>query len=69
MEAKQPKTMCRELGLLDESDWQPDPLIKQICRFLPSYNKVLSILDDFFNDGACNEINVILDKAKVRRDF
>ena len=63
------KTMCRELGLLDESDWQPDPLIKQICRFLPSYNKVLSILDDFFNDEACNEINVILDKAKVRRDF
>ncbi|QHS76263.1 Yrr1p [Saccharomyces paradoxus] len=63
------KTMCRELSLLDESNWEPDTLIKQICRFLPSYDKVLSILDDFFSDEACNEINMILDKAKVRRDF
>ncbi|CAI4036462.1 hypothetical protein SMKI_15G3090 [Saccharomyces mikatae IFO 1815] len=63
------RTMRRDLSLLDESSWEPDSLIKQICNFLPSYDKVLSILDEFFIDKTCNEINIILDKSKVKRDF
>ncbi|CAI4051745.1 Yrr1p SKDI_15G3110 [Saccharomyces kudriavzevii IFO 1802] len=63
------KTMCRELNLLDESSREPDSLIKQICNSLPSYSKISSILDSFFTDEASNEINFILDRKKVRKDF
>ncbi|CAI4065041.1 hypothetical protein SUVZ_08G1980 [Saccharomyces uvarum] len=63
------KTMCRELNLLNESSWEPVSLIKQICKFLPSYEKILSILDRVFDDELINEFNIILDKAKITRDF
>ncbi|CAI4064259.1 hypothetical protein N7582_002654 [Saccharomyces uvarum] len=63
------KTMCRELGLLKESSWEPGSLLKQICKFLPTYEKIFSIIDHIFDDELINEFNIILDKTKIRKDF
>ncbi|KOG96660.1 Yrr1p DI49_4997 [Saccharomyces eubayanus] len=63
------KTMCRELCLLKESSWEPGPLLEQICKFLPTYEKIFSIIDHVFDDEVINEFNIILDKTKITKDY
>ncbi|CAI4065037.1 hypothetical protein SUVZ_08G1970 [Saccharomyces uvarum] len=63
------KTMCRGLVLLKESSWEPGSLLEQICKFLPTYEKIFSIINHVFDDELINEFNIILDKTKITKDY
>lgn len=68
-------TMLKENSLIEEPlDTLPyslseSCLLKEVCRALPSYEVLLKAINFFFEDEERFEINQVLDKEKIIRDF
>lgn len=68
--SKHDVSLLREVKLIDERNTSGNhSLLQDICDVLPSHRQTTEIVLSFFENDETNELNQILDKNKVMKDF